>query len=217
MGRAALAVFLVLAFLGVRPVPAELVDPSAEEQATLTQGMLLVAGRHMRDPRFRRSVILLVRHDKDGTLGVIVNRPTKLPITHALPQIEGTEERPEMLYFGGPVALQMVSLLVRSPQPPAESWHVGADVYFTTSERTLVRVLAGELPITDLRVLFGHAGWAAGQLEHELARGDWHLTGLDTDSVFAADPQGVWPRLIERKAPRRLLVDNGQRPYTRAR
>jgi len=212
MGRTALTIFFLLALLGVRATLAESANPLVEGRPAPAQGMLLVADRDMRDPRFRRSVILLVRHDKDGTLGVIINRPTKLPIAHALPQIEGMEERPEVLYFGGPVALQMVSLLVRSPQPLEESWHVGADVYFTTSERTLVDVLAGDLPITGLRVLFGHAGWAPGQLEHELARGDWHLTDLDAASVFAADPESVWPELIERKAPRRLLVENDAMP-----
>jgi putative transcriptional regulator len=170
------------------------------------KGMLLVASRDIADPRFRDSVVLLLEHGEAGTMGVIVNRASGIPSARALPEIKGLKGRDDELFFGGPVLPNVVIMLLRSDKEPPESGRVFGDVYYSASSVTLEQVLADGRSTRQLRLFFGHAGWAPGQLEAEIARGDWHLVPGDLDAVFAADPGKVWQRLIDRIAPRGLRV-----------
>jgi putative transcriptional regulator len=181
--------------------------PGTAAQAPLpAKGMLLVAARGLADPRFHESVVLLLEYGKAGTMGVIVNRASGVSPGRVLPEIEGLKTRDDELFFGGPVLPNVVIMLARRERAPPESDHVFADVYYSASSVTLEQLLAEGRSSERLRLFFGHAGWAPGQLEAELARGDWHVVPADLDVVFAADPPQVWRRLIEHVAPPGLRV-----------
>ena len=162
------------------------------------KGRFLVAERDLRDPNFSETVVLLTEVGDDGAMGVIINWPTRAPAADLLPEIDGIGERIDTIFVGGPVARQVMLMLVRSERELPEAARIFADVYLSSSLDLLQRVIAGEIEIADLRLYSGYAGWAAGQLEFELAAGGWRVLPAEAELVFAGDPDRVWPELIRR-------------------
>lgn len=185
--------------------------PSALGAAgSLGAGKLLVAKRNLWDPNFSQTVVLLIEHGPQGALGVIVNRPTEMRLSLLLPEIEDLEERTDTLHFGGPVARGHILVLLRAEGEPEEARHVFADVYASASRELLEGLLGRGEPADRVRVFAGHAGWAPGQLEAEVARDDWLVLQADPETVFAPEPAEVWPRLIQRETD--LLAEERPRP-----
>ncbi len=161
------------------------------------RGVLLVASESLQDPNFARSVVLLVDYDDDGpALGLVVNRPARLPLAALVPDLETDAGDAPEVYLGGPVGLGRVILLIRSLQAPVEAAPVLIGVYASASMTTLEHLMAGRPSEAHARAFVGHAGWAPGQLEQEIARGDWHLVRGTAEHVFAADGRQLWERLI---------------------
>ena len=172
------------------------------------RGMFLVARRALDDPHFGQSVVYLVEHGEGGTLGLIVNRSSDISLSKALPDIEDQQATAHTLYYGGPVGLPMILILVRSKSATEGMEHVADDVYISSDRRVLNEVLAAKKPRNEVRFYIGHSGWAAGQLDFELERGSWHVVAADTDAIFSGKTSSLWDRLIERLEPRGIQVDN---------
>jgi putative transcriptional regulator len=165
----------------------------------LAKGKFLIAGRDLRDPNFAESVVLLVEHNEDGAMGLVINNRTEVGLSRLLPDVEELKERNDDLYIGGPVQRKsMLLMLVRSRTKPIESNHVFADVYVTGSVAVLEQVIEMGWEGDRFRAYAGYAGWGAGQLDNEVARGDWHIAPADADTVFASKPADVWKKVIER-------------------
>lgn len=174
----------------------------------LAKGKFLIAGRNLRDPNFAESVVLLVEYNDDGAMGLVINNRSEVGLSRLLPDIEELKEREDDLFIGGPVQRKsMLLMLVRSRTKPVESNHVFADVYVTGSVAVLEQVIEMGWEADRFRAYAGYAGWGPGQLDNEVARGDWHIAPADADTVFAAKPADVWKRLIERAS---LLFANIQ-------
>ena len=150
----------------------------------------------MRDPRFRRSVVLLVTHGPGGTLGVIVNRVTEVSLSDVVPQLK-TPGGTARLHYGGPVSLDTIMFLIRSEDPLEQTTHVMGDVYFGGDKKTLERLLEEERGSHQLRLFVGHSGWAPGQLESELDRGDWRLFRANAYTVFEKGLDSIWSDFME--------------------
>ncbi|ROR32732.1 YqgE/AlgH family protein [Inmirania thermothiophila] len=155
-------------------------------------GNLLVAAPHLRDPNFVHTVVLLVSHG-GGTMGLVLNRPSRVSVAEALPDIAALAGREDPLYIGGPVARGVVSVLARSAEALPKAREVIPGVWMSLSREALGAALAR--PETPWRAYAGYAGWAPGQLEAEIARGDWRVVPARAEDVFAADPEGLWRRL----------------------
>jgi putative transcriptional regulator len=180
-------------------------------------GMFLVAKRALDGPHFGQSVVYLVEHGEGGTLGLIVNRSSDISLSEALPDIEDKQATAHALYYGGPVGLPMIFILVRSESPSEGMVHVANNVYISADRRVLDEVLAVKKPKSEVRFYIGHSGWAAGQLDFELERGSWHVVAADTDAIFSGETDSLWNRLIERLEPRGIEVDNRPGYSPRAR
>jgi len=172
------------------------------------RGMFLVARRALDDPHFGQSVVYLVEHGEDGTLGLIVNRSGKVRLSEAVPDIEDKQAAVHTLHYGGPVGLPMILMLVRSELAPEGMEHVANDVYISSDRRVLDEVLAAKKPGSEVRFYIGHSGWAAGQLHFEVELGSWHVVAADTDVIFSGNTTSLWDRLIERLEPRGMQVNN---------
>ena len=170
-------------------------------------GMFLVARRSLHDSNFGQSVVYLVEHDEGGTLGLIVNRSSDVSLSEAVPDIEDEQATAHALYYGGPVGLPMILMLVRSESATEGMAHVVDDVYISSDRRVLDKVLAAKKSDKELRFYIGYSGWAAGQLDFELMRGDWHVVGADTDAIFSGEAASLWNRLIEQLEPEGIQVD----------
>ena len=173
------------------------VMPQTAPQAALSAGRFLVAGQHLRDPNFAQTVVLLLNYGERGARGVIINRQTDVKLAAVFPRITGLRQRPDTVYLGGPVARNQLLILLRSDKPRAAAEHVVDDIYVSTSRRVLVDALNRAAAV---HVYAGYAGWAPGQLDREVARGDWHVLPADADTVFNETPGDVWRELIDKGA-----------------
>jgi len=158
-------------------------------------GMLLVARNELPDVRFRETVVLVLQSDALGAVGLIVNRPSRLPLAEALPLLASASGQEGALCYGGPVAPRaFIALVKTSETPPDPAQKIFASVYLTGPD-PLSDWLAKGQPEAQYRVFAGYAGWAPGQLEGELARGDWQVLPADDCRLFSADVAGWWQEL----------------------
>jgi len=164
----------------------------------LAAGKLLVAPRELLDPSFARTVVLLVRYDEEGAMGLIINRRTDVALSRVLQEWKEAKGRSDPVFVGGPVNRAAVLGLLRSSAKPPEATPVFADVYLVSSKALLEKTLAAGADSQSFRVYLGYAGWAAGQLEYEVGLNSWHAFKADPGAVFDADPDSMWQRLIRR-------------------
>ena len=179
-----------------------LLSPSAATaqtapQAALAAGRFLIAGEHLRDPNFAQTVVLLLNYGERGARGVIINRRSDVKLAAVFPRISGLNQRPDTVYLGGPVSRNQLLILLRADRPRRAAEHVVDDVYLSTSRQVLVDALNQAAAV---HVYAGYAGWAPGQLDREVARGDWHVLPADADTVFSDTPGESWRKLIEKGA-----------------
>jgi putative transcriptional regulator len=186
----------VLDALWLTPVAGPRRQPRSETGPA--KGRLLIAARSLVDPNFSETVVLLLAHDARGAMGVVINRPTDVRLASALPNMAELSDRPDRVFLGGPVAGNMMVLLIRSKNPPESSRRVFGDVYTSGSLAALRQAIGRNGKTERVRTYAGHAGWAPGQLEHEIARGDWIVAAADAATVFDTPPAKIWHTLIDR-------------------
>ncbi|HET6514138.1 MAG TPA: YqgE/AlgH family protein [Thermodesulfovibrionales bacterium] len=162
----------------------------------LSRGKFLVASRQISDPRFMETVLLLIQHDSYGTAGLIINRPTEMRLSDIFPDMKGLPGKNQFTYIGGPVAMNQIQLLIHFHGKPQESQWVFGDVYVSSSKTVLEHLMKKPDAQTKFRAYVGYAGWTSGQLERELARGDWRVMEADADTIFDKAPAEIWPDLI---------------------
>ena len=177
----------MLLALGVLPraTPAADADP-------LT-AILITARAQVRDPFFGDSVVLVMNNLGPEPVGVVVNRPTPLTVAHLFPDLKHLAQLNDRVYFGGPVEFGSVWFLFRAAKPPDHAVRACEGVYLSASRELLLRLLERDKPMEGLRIFAGHAGWGPGQLEAEIARGDWTLARAEPDAIFSGKPEHPWP------------------------
>ena len=165
------------------------------------RGMFLLASPRLRDPRFAQTVVLLLEYDETGALGLVVNRPTELSL-HDVLETPLPNSAHHVVYSGGPVEHRRLIALLRSAEAVDGADRIVGDIHASGSVDTLRRMLERDGHAADVHTYLGYAGWSAGQLDAELARGDWIVTPADAASIFDAPPAGVWRDLMRRNAGR---------------
>jgi putative transcriptional regulator len=168
-------------------------------------GRLLVATTVLSDPNFRRSVVLIVEHEAaQGTLGVILNRPTEIPVGQVLEPWMDLATSPSVVFSGGPVAPNsaLALALVPGTDEPV-GWHPLDEGAPAMARLGLVDLDAPPGLLADaiarLRVYAGYAGWAAGQLQAEIDQGAWYVLPGEPADAFAADPARLWQSVLRRQ------------------
>jgi putative transcriptional regulator len=168
-------------------------------------GRLLVASEALRDPRFARTVVFVVRHDDKGAMGLIVNRPVRdLPLAPLLRKF-GLDDRgvttTVRAHYGGPVELRLGFVLHTAEYARPETERIAGDIALTSEEavpEVLSDIAHGAGPRQSLFAL-GYAGWAPGQLEGEIERGSWIAVPADPALVFDPDHTQKWERAMARR------------------
>jgi putative transcriptional regulator len=159
------------------------------------RGQLLVASPGLLDPNFRRAVVLVTEHTEEGAAGLVLNRPSPVAVSSAVPQLEMLVEHDEQVWVGGPVQPEAVLVLGEFHDPDDAAVPLFGSLGFPSlSDPEEV------VPVTTRRrVVAGYAGWGAGQLEAELAGEDWILEPAMHDDAFTEDPDELWHDVLRRK------------------
>lgn len=174
-------------------LPAEKI-PSAPVPASAS--FLLVASQQMSDERFRKTVLLVTRHGNSGPIGIIVNRPQDITLGQVFPEIP--EASKFSLFYGGPLYPKQVSYLVQGGDVMQGTLAVAKNLYIASDLLLLSELLRGKRRYTDLRVMYGLASWAPGQLEHEIELGGWFVVPLDAAAIFELAPEKMWQEMYNR-------------------
>ena len=165
---------------------------------TSTAGRLLIAEPMLGDPNFDRTVVLMIEHSPDGALGLVLNRPTELPVRDALPGWSHLASDPAVLHVGGPVEENSGWCLARLARG--------------TERDGFVPVL-GEVGLLDLeldpddlvgdvlgvRLYAGYSGWGPGQLEAEPAENACIVVDAAWDDPFLPTGAALWQRVLARQ------------------
>ena len=171
--------------------------------SSIAKGVLLVASPSLEDPNFRQAVVLVVEHGSGGTVGLILNRPTKLLLSEALPDVTVLKGTSYRLFAGGPVEASRFLLLFRAKELPADARTVFNGVYLGRTPRVIERIITQAKLTETFRTFAGFAAWAPRQLEAELVVGAWGILPADSFSIFDQDPAKLWQDCISRlMAPR---------------
>ena len=154
-------------------------------------GKLLIASKTLMDPNFVQTVILIVQHDDNGALGLVLNRPLKTSIKQACEQaLEIPCELDGPLYQGGPCEGPLMVVHTHETQSDIE---VFPGVYFTTDREKIEWLLNHN--DGAIKFFVGYAGWAAGQLESEIETESWLIAPADARVVLDGDME-QWSKLM---------------------
>ena len=167
------------------------------------RGQLLVAGPALLDPNFWRTVVLVVEHNEEGALGLVLNRPSETSVGEAVPQLETLLDTDERLFIGGPVQPSAVIVLAEFEDPTDAALLAFDDVGVLGTGPSPDELTAG---VRSGRAFLGHAGWGPAQLDGELERGDWILEPARLEDAFSADAKTLWSEVLTRKGGSYALV-----------
>jgi putative transcriptional regulator len=176
--------------------------------ADLKPGVFLFAAPELHDPNFFQTVVLLIRYEKAGAMGVIINKPTEFTLDQVLPDLKEIEGQDLPVFFGGPVNQNSMLAMLHSDKPPKGALKILKDVYYTGSRDILIQMLRQPDFQKKIRIYAGYAGWGPEQLEHEVGRGDWVISYADADRIFSEDPSKVWPEIF--KIQEQIEIHNRQ-------
>ena len=166
---------------------------AATAEQGLAKGSLLVANDQVVGDLFNKSVILLLHYDERGAMGIVVNRLTDVRPEDVFADSDVVADYRGTLFWGGPVQMNTVHVLVRSDSPPHGAETIVDRVHYVRSDAGLEDVPADA---ASLRFFLGYAGWAPGQLDAEMARGSWYVVPASDVNVFAEEPRRLWEKLI---------------------
>ena len=136
---------------------------------------------------FSQSITYICEHGESGAMGIVINQPLELSVAEIFDHLQITpkgdfDDMPVMA--GGPVQIDHGFVLHRQDQGDWEaSLHVTDEVTLTTSRDVLRAIASGSGPQEHI-IALGYAGWAAGQLEHEIAENSWLTLPANTDIIF---------------------------------
>jgi putative transcriptional regulator len=160
-------------------------------------GKLLVASRSLGDPDFARTVVLLVRYDEKGALGLILNRRTGLPLSRVL-DLEAAKGRSDPVYLGGPVGPSAVFALFQSSAKMEKAENIFGGVYLISDKALFEQTISARPAPGVFHVYLGYAGWTHDQLRNETQLGAWFVFPADAATVFNSDPDSLWLQMIQK-------------------
>jgi putative transcriptional regulator len=178
--------------LGLTALPARAGVELAQEP------VLLVAHPRMEDPGFSQTVVVVTFPQDAGPMGVILNRPYGVTLEEVLTDRPDVAGRTDMVYFGGPVRPDGILFLFRATEHPVKALPVAEDVYLSGDGELFERLVSRPGEAAGQRFFAGYAGWAEGQLDAEVRRGDWYVLPVDPEVLFAPPAADLWERLLQR-------------------
>jgi len=170
-------------------------------------GYMLISETELKDPNFFRTVVLLLNHDENGSMGLITNRPSNATLSDLSEDLTETSFSSYPVYIGGPVEQNYLFALhtgfpgnVKSDGAIEAAENIVFEPDFEVLRSNFNRLLeTPETQVPSIRFFAGYAGWASGQLETELQRGDWVVIRAVSDLVFSDEPGKSWKQALYKK------------------
>ncbi len=197
-----LALVLTVILLPVTLPTGAMPKTEVAPQSSSLAGQLLIASPEMGDPRFYHAVVLVVQHDNEGALGIMINRPVEerslASLLEAIGERDMGVEGSVRIFAGGPVEPRRGFVVHSADYRRAETLDIDGRVAMTGSPEILRDIGHNRGPKKAL-VAFGYTGWGPGQLESELAQHGWFTTPEDPKLIFDEDRGRVWEDAMTRR------------------
>ncbi len=191
----AVALLLAPVLLGTAP-------PEETDTGSSLAGQILIAAPTIGDPRFYHAVILMLRQDKNGAFGIVINRPIEERSIKSLLEATGDHdpgvEGSLMVFAGGPVQPELGFVVHSADYHRPDTLAVGLEIAMTADKEILRDIGHHKGPRKSL-FAFGYAGWGPGQLEGEIAHHDWFTTTGDPKLIFDDDRGNLWHEAMARR------------------
>jgi putative transcriptional regulator len=154
------------------------------------QGQLLIAAPRLTDPNFFHAVVLMVQHNEDGALGLVLNRPLAATVQTVWEQVgDSTCLIEGYIHHGGPCE---GPLMVVHGDEDASDLRVADGVHFSTNKDAIAKLV--ESGTSPTKFFLGYAGWGAGQIEQELESASWLTAPAKPDHIFESSDE-LWHEL----------------------
>jgi putative transcriptional regulator len=166
-----------------------------EKGKKLEAGKLLLAEPFMSDENFSRAVVLICQHDdKEGTVGLILTKQVKLPISEVVAEFNNFKGR---LFLGGPVGTDSLQFFHRLGEKIEGSLKLADNLYWGGNfEQIKMLVELHQINENDICFYLGYAGWSIGQLEEEMEDDSWIVTDSTAEHVFDIRPETLWKTIM---------------------
>lgn len=179
-------------------------NSSAKKQPA--KGRLLLARPFLSDSNFWRTVVLLVEHGDEGTLGFILNKPTEHKLNEMFPEFPPFDIP---LYLGGPVGTDLLQFIHRIPDLDENDREIIPGLYWGANFEALrPHIVAGRVQASDVRFFLGYSGWDANQLEGELKMKSWFVAETGPEFAFTEDPDQLWKDVLQSMGDRYRIISH---------
>jgi putative transcriptional regulator len=159
------------------------------------KGKILISEPFLNDPNFKRSIVLLSEHNENGSIGFILNKPTKLRLNQV---IDDFPDFDAPVYLGGPVQVNTLQFIHRVGELIEGSTEIADDLYWGGNFEILKLLIeADQVKPDDFRFFIGYSGWTDGQLEDELKINSWIVTSTNIDNIFSEEPDKLWREILK--------------------
>jgi len=159
------------------------------------KGKLLISEPFMSDHQFRRTVVLLVEHNAQGSVGFVLNRPINAKLTELM---EGIPHIDAPIFLGGPVGQDTLHFVHRWGTEIFGTKRITEGLYWGGDFAEITQKLAlGIISNKDILFFVGYAGWSEGQLEEEIKQKSWIVAPLDIELMFQNSPENLWRNVLK--------------------
>lgn len=163
-----------------------------------SRGKILISEPFLRDATFGRSVILLIDHTDEGTMGLIINKPLPIFVNDIIKEFKYINDIP--LYKGGPVATDTLFYLhtlanISGAIPVSKGLYLNGDF-----DEIKKYILQGNKVDQHIRFFLGYCGWEGEQLNDELKENTWLVSKEDKDYLMNSDTKDMWKEALEKLA-----------------
>lgn len=168
---------------------------AAAPQLEPKKGRFLVATDNLAQTSFKETVIFMTHFSARGATGIAINRPANIPMNEAFPSVKELKNINESIYLGGPVKTDGIFVLMKTERPHAGMREVVDNIYFTVGLNAVIHGVPKSVEGEATRAYAGYSGWAPGQLQAEIQRGDWIIVEADPAIIFEENPDVIWKKL----------------------
>lgn len=143
-------------------------------QLNIEKGDLLVAEPFMQDPNFKRTVTLICEHDKEGSIGIVLSRPTIFKVNEIIQNFPAFQAP---VYNGGPIGLDRINYIHAYGDIIQDSFHIKDNLYWNGNYEQLKELIKQKkIMPQNIRFFIGYAGWGTGQLAEEMQSNSWIIS-----------------------------------------
>lgn len=169
------------------------------------KGRILIAEPFLPGSYFNRSIVFLVNHDKEGSVGFILNKPIDFSVVGFEEEFPGSMDK---LYVGGPVNIESVYYIHTLGELVPNSIHISENLYWGGDFETLKQLFnSDDKNKKKVRFFLGYSGWDKGQLKEELEEDSWLVSDISSDMVMETNEE-LWIEMVKKLGGKYSLWEN---------